>query len=150
MHQNRYDEYIPPQVRQNLKRIAAKKYPEYPLYKHTSCAVSNLLNQAEYNATLYNKRICCGSTCPAKQRITCQTANILPNEEKVHALLSNLGKPSDFQITNKHIEIHTTIDQQDYSYLLHNLHYPIKVKVKLTGIWRGSILRDNVHKNQSL
>jgi hypothetical protein len=143
-YQNQYDEYTPSQIEQKLKKIVAQKYPEYPLYKHTSCAISNLLNQPDYNATLYNKRICLiNSRCPTEQRAICQNAKAIPTEERVRALLSSLEKPLNFRITEKQIEIEGIISQQDYSYLLHNINYPIKTEIKFTGIWRGSILRDN-------
>jgi DNA repair photolyase len=143
-HQNRNDEHTSSQVEQKLRKIATEKYPEYPLYKHTSCAISNLLNHPDYNATIYNKPVCLiNSKCPSKQRAICQSAKSIPTEERVRALLDSLKKPLNFRVTEGYIEIQGLISQQDFSYLLHNLNYPIKAEIELTRIWRGSILRDN-------
>ena len=143
-HQNLNDEYILPQIEQRLREIATKKYPEYPLYKHTSCAISNLLNQPDYNATLYNKQVCIiNSRCPSGQRAICQNAKSVPTEEKVQLLIDKLERPLDFHIDENYIEIQGMISQQDFSFLMHNLNYPIKANIEFTRIWRGSILHTN-------
>lgn len=35
-----YGDYIPEGVEERFRSLASVKYPHYPLYKHTSCAVS--------------------------------------------------------------------------------------------------------------
>jgi DNA repair photolyase len=143
-YQNRNDEYILPQIEQRLIEIAAKKYPEYPLYKHTSCAISNLLNQPDYNATLYNKQVCLiDSKCPSKQRTICKSTVGIPNEERVQSLIDNLEAPLGFQVNKNYVEIEGKVSQEDFSFLLHNLNFPVKANVTLTRIWRGSILHAN-------
>jgi DNA repair photolyase len=142
--QDKNDEYILPQIEQRLREIATKKYPEYPLYKHTSCAISNLLSQPDYNATLYNKQVCIiNSRCPSGQRAICQNAMRIPSEEEVQSIIDKLGQPLDFIINENYIEIQSAISQQDYSFLMHSLNYPIKANIEFTRIWRGSILHTN-------
>ncbi|MBE2266925.1 MAG: radical SAM protein [Anaerolinea sp.] len=138
---DRRGDYIPDGVEARLRELAAAKYPAYPLYKHTSCAVSYALGIPDYNATIYRDPICKGSNCPAGKRLICESARAVPNVEQVHLLLSRIGRTNEFTLTAEAVEIAGTLTQEDYAFLLHRLNFPIKVEVARTRNLWGSIFR---------
>lgn len=133
-----YGNYIAPGVEAKMRQIAAEKYPHYPLYTHSSCALSFALGKPDYTATVYD-RVCTSSTCANKQRGICSQARRIPNALQVQTLLDHLGVAFPFRITEKCIEVDGELSQQDFCFLLHNLNYPVQVKVSFTRMWRGDI-----------
>jgi len=139
--QGRYGDYIPEGVEERLRMLAAAKHPDYPLFKHASCATSYVLRMPDYTATLYRDPICKGSNCPVRQRAICEGASSTPTRGRVQKLLAAVGKSSEFTITKDAVEIDAEVSQEDYAYLLHNLNYPIKASVIRTRNLWGSIYR---------
>lgn len=137
-----YGDYIPPGVEKRLRTLAERKYPDYPLYLHTSCAVSLALSIPDYNATVYRDSICKNSECPSWKREICRDARYVPSEDKVASLLSKIGLNCDYKITNDAVYLLCDVNQDDYNFLLHQLNYPLSVKgIGYNRILRGSIFR---------
>lgn len=139
---NCYGDYIPSEVENLIRSTAAINYPDYPLYRHTSCAVSLSLSIADYNATVYRKEICNNSNCPTYHRRKCEKASRVPHETKVANLLNRIGVKPDFAIHDSYIQIYSKITQEDYAFLLHQINFPISAKnMVFNRLLHGSIFR---------
>lgn len=138
-----HGEYIPEKSIKVLLDTITKYYPNHSIYKHTSCSISNVLSIPDYNATIYRKDICEHSNCPAKQREICQKSKVIPSEDKVEQLFDDIGYSGSFSINNDRLEICGRINQEDYTYLLHHLNFPIYVyRLDYSRSLRGSIFKD--------
>jgi DNA repair photolyase len=137
-----YGDYIPEGVEERLRTLASAKYPNYPMYMHTSCAVSYVLSIPDYTATLYHP-VCKASNCPMWKRRICEGARSSPTRQQTQTLLSHLGLENSFTISDHVIEISGEINQEDYAFLLHCLNYPLKAQVKHTRNLWGSIFKQS-------
>lgn len=137
-----YGDWLPPNIEERLLKIAKTQYPDYPIFKHTSCAVSYILQKPDYNATIYRDEVCKVSICPDLQRRICELAVIKPDIQQVSTLITHLGLDLPFEFNSHKIIIRAEISQEDYIFLLHNLNYPIRAKLKFTNVWRGSIFKE--------
>lgn len=143
-----FGDYIPDGVEERLKALVSSKFPGYPLYKHTSCAVSLNLSIPDYNATIYRDVICKESRCPDTQRQLCEKACTTPDPEMVAKCLHHIGLNCDFDFTEDSIQLSDRISQEDFSFLLHQLNYPINnQKINFTRGLRGSIFRKDDKKS---
>ncbi len=143
-------DYLPRGAEERLRTLAAEKHPDYPLYKHSSCAVSYALSIPDYNGTVYHDPICKGSNCPAWKRKICEDARDRPTSQKVQDLFSRLGLRQSFAITEHAVEISGEISQEEFAFLLHRLNYPLRANVRHTRNLWGSIFRSsatNYHKD---
>lgn len=137
-----YGDYIPFEVKDLIRLTAASKYPDYPIYRHTSCAVSLALSIADYNATVYRKEICNNSNCPAYHRRKCETAQRVPTESRIADLLNRIGVEPDFAIHDSFLQIFSKITQEDYTFILHQVNFPIIAKnIVFNMLLYGSIFR---------
>lgn len=110
---NQFGERLPLEIEERLRKLAAAKCPNYPLYKHTSCAVSYVLSIPDYNATIYRDPICKGSNCPDRKRRICESARYIPTYQQVQMLFSQLGLENHFTITDRSIEVSGAITQME-------------------------------------
>lgn len=141
---NRYGVYIPEGVEERLKSLVEKERPDYPLYRHTSCAVSLALAIPDFNATLYREPICQGSRCPAWKRGICEAARSKPGRQEVRDLLTRADVDCEFEITDDAVQISGEITQEDYTFLLHRINFPLEArKILYYRVVRGSIFTSN-------
>jgi len=141
-YEGKHAEYLLPEIEHRIHALAETKYPDYPLYRHSSCAISYLFGNPDYTITFHNKRICqiC-SRCPSSQRGICKKADKIPTEADVRLTLHQLGKDLPFRIMTEQVEIDGEITQQDLSYMIHRLNFPIKVGVIYTRMWHGRMFQ---------
>lgn len=137
-----YGDWLLPSIEEKLWNTAKTQFSGYPIFKHTSCAVSYVLQKSDYNATIYRDDVCKISTCPDFQRRICKAAIFKPTTQQVSALIKHLNLNLPFEIDDHKIIISGEIFQEDYIFLLHNLNYPIQAKLKFTDVWHGSIFTD--------
>ncbi|MDI1461406.1 hypothetical protein QEZ54_10535 [Catellatospora sp. KI3] len=131
--------WTPPEAVQNLRRIAAEICPEHPLYEHTSCAVSHVLGEADYTATIHRPSICKPSRCPSLQRARCADSRKVPTASEVETSLARIGLTNSATVEGEHIHIDGSLSQEDYCYLLHRFNVPIASTVNFFRVFRGSI-----------
>jgi hypothetical protein len=137
-----YGDYIPPGVEGRLRALARERYPNYPLYMHTSCAVSLALSIPDYNATVYRDRICKGSECPPWKRKICDNARSIPSREQIKALLDRVDIHYDYQVNGDAVYLSGDLDQEQFAFLLHQLNYPlIATDIRYNRVLRGSIFK---------
>ncbi len=145
-----FGDYIPEGVEERLRALARNRFPKYPLYKHTSCAVSLTLGEPDYNATVYDDTICGNSVCPPSKRQICEEARSVPSERSVRMLLERISTECEFAITQDSLKLKGAICQEDFAFLLHQIAFPISaVELNCTRVLRGSIFRKN-HQTQEL
>ncbi len=135
-------DYIPPGVEERLRELAGRRYPGYPLYKHTSCAVSLVLGVPDYNATVF-RPVCAESACPSWKRAVCERARRRPTAAEVRETLGALRRDIQFEIVDGAVELEGTVSQEEYSFLLHALGVPVRARVARTrNVW-GSVFRQS-------
>jgi len=145
-----YGDWLLQNIEEKLLKIAKTQFLGYPIFKHTSCAVSYIFHKPDYNATIYRDDICKVSTCPNSQRKICESAVFKPTIQQVSTLMKHLGLNLPFEVNEHKIIIRGEISQEDYMFLLHNLNYPIKAKVNFTNVWHGSIFKGIDNTNNKL
>jgi hypothetical protein len=119
---------------------ASQICPNYPLYRHASCALANVLRRPNDTATVYRADICPPSQCQATQRRICEAARRIPNETKITQTLSVLGRNINFERHNDRVIVKGEVSQEEFAFLLHNLNCPIEVKaVKMQNLYHGNI-----------
>lgn len=136
-------------IKQSILELSQAR--NYPVFLHTSCAISYMLNQPDYNATfrkLHFETKCLPSSCPAVQRERCfaaknRTSTVSP------ALLAQIAER--MQITpiqvnyledNDIIAINRVMTQEEQTFLTQSTSFPVRgEKIVPTIEWLGSINR---------
>lgn len=123
-----------------IYREAARICPNYPLYRHTSCALACVLRKPNHTATVYRKDICLPSHCPAHQRIICEAARHIPTEAEIIEALSVLGLKIGFERQPDRVILNGEVTQEEFAFLLHRLSCPLQVEaVRMQNLYEGSI-----------
>ena len=141
---NSFGEWMPKSIVEDIYREAQRLVPNYPLYRHTACALARVLALPNHTATICREDICLPSHCPSEQRQICESTRRIPDEGKLNLVFSRLGRHPHHYMQDGNLVIDDIVSQEEFSFLLHNLKYPIKVKaVRFENLYRGSI-----HANQ--
>jgi DNA repair photolyase len=142
-YMDKHGEWLETAVLDGILAMAKQVCPDYPIYRHGSCALAYVLSRPNHTATIYQKEICLPSRCPARQRGICSSSQHVPHSDRVIALLRSMGRNSHFHYAVDSITIEDDFTQEEFIYMLHVLNYPIKVKqVDYQNIYRGSIFGD--------
>lgn len=149
--QGEYGTHLPKHVDEALVSVLREKYPHYPVFRHTSCAVSYLRKWADYNISYAYSGFCDSCNCPREQRIRCNSqGKCAPNRGEVTEALARIGVQCDFDIATDHIKLQGSVSQEDYLFLLQNLHFPIESEVGFTNIWRGNVFERTKYANSEV
>ena len=143
---NTNGEWIDTEVIDNIYSEGKNNYSDYPLYRYTSCALSQVLKKPNYTATIYRKDICLPSNCPINQRNRCINSQRKPSDEKIKFLLNKLDKKKtmNYVLNNKELYLKGSLTQEEYCFLLHQLNYPIKIDLLVDlHMFLGDIHREN-------
>jgi DNA repair photolyase len=136
----KFGELIPSDVLSNLLAAVRSNHRSYPIFRHTSCAVSYLKENADYNASYCFKGFCDSCNCPSIQRERCaKVLNFRPTKENVKSHLLKLELEPCFSVTGNRISIKQPLSQEQYLYLLHNLRCPIEATIGYTNVWHGDV-----------
>jgi hypothetical protein len=139
-----HGEWLESDVIDTVYAEARQRCPDYPLYRHTSCALSRVLSRPNHTATVFRNDICPPSHCPTVQRAICRGSQAAPSDDQIVSALSDVGIEPVFSRHSDHIRIEESVDQEQFSYLLHSLNFPLRVKsISFTNLYRGDI-----HKGQ--
>jgi hypothetical protein len=119
---------------------AAHICPNYPLYRHTSCALACVLRKSNYTGTVYRKDICPPSHCPANQRLICEAARHIPTEAEIINALSILGLKMGFERQPDRVILNGEVTQEEFAFLLQRLSCPLQAEsVRMQNLYDGSI-----------
>jgi DNA repair photolyase len=123
-----YGEALSPAAEDRLRRIAADRCPDHPLYRHTSCAVSLVLGIPEYNATYLRPDICGTANCPTWKRRICSRRS-WPSPYAIEDALRRIDYRGRSSIREGALVLDDAISQEAYTFLLHRLNIPLRALV---------------------
>ena len=133
-------EWLESKTVDTIYREAQQLCPDYPLYRHASCALARVLGQPSHTATVYRADICPPSQCPIEQRHICEAARQIPDEEEIVLALRVLDRPLSFERHSDRVIIHGEVTQEEFAYLLHRLNCPLHVTmIRMQNLYHGSI-----------
>ncbi len=95
-----------------------------PLFRKTSCGVSYLEEESDYNTHWENREKYCLETCPKKQKERCYNIKP-PKESQVKSLMEKARIESGFKICDEFLELDTKIEREELNYLRQNLRFPV-------------------------
>jgi DNA repair photolyase len=136
-----YGEWLAAGIERSLQNVLKDNFATYPIYRHTSCAVSKVLGIPDYNATVYRPDVCRASNCPEKQRKVCREGSRAPSEVEVSSWMNRLHLNLSFSLEENKLVVRNPISQEDYIFLLHNINFPIEARVVFTNVLHGSIFK---------
>jgi DNA repair photolyase len=135
-----YGEWLDQEVIDRILAEADDICPDYPLYRHTACALAVVLNRPNHTATAFRPDICLSSHCPVSQRMICENAKVIPSAAQIRAALASIGKTFQFTRLSNRVRVDGVVSQQEYAYLLHTLKCPLVLEaVKFDSVYKGSI-----------
>lgn len=98
---------------------------DYQIFDHTSCALSYLFNNPDYN--MHYKKKDCSNTC--KNYDNCHNMQ-LETSRNIEKELIKIGVISDYKIGNATIYIEGSLNDEQKSYIKHILHMSVKSKIR--------------------
>lgn len=151
------NEIFEPDVQEMILSVAQEL--SYPIYLHTSCAVSYVLEQPDYNATFRKPHIearCLASTCPPAQRERCFSFKARFTRP-TQTLLEQVARYLDLPLTavtyaegQEVILVDRILTQEEQTYLTQATSFPVRGKdIVPTLEWIGSINRQEIHMDVS-
>ncbi|OGE70781.1 hypothetical protein A2617_01705 [Candidatus Daviesbacteria bacterium RIFOXYD1_FULL_41_10] len=116
-----------PESRNMVDAILAKA--KIPYFKKTSCAISYLFNQPDYNCQWIRQKYYCSPSCPVSQKNICRKAiKRQPAREDIDKLHQHLGLQINYQIDKDHILLKSKqVFYSDVKYLRMALKFPVLI-----------------------
>jgi hypothetical protein len=137
---NKVGEWLETDTIRRIYDMASRICPDYPLYRHTSCALAKVAGSANHTGTVYRMDICPPSQCPDSQRRICQLSRRVPSEQEVAAALSHVDRAITFKRNEDGIVVQDKLTQQEYSFLVQQLSCPVlALNVEMENLYYGSI-----------
>ena len=142
------NEILEPEVQKMIFSVAKER--SYAVFLHTSCAVSFVLGQPDYNATFRKPHLesrCLTSTCPSSQRERCfnfKTSSIIPSGRLLEQVAQNLQIPSTAVTYSEEdvIVVDAVLTQEQQTFLTQSTGFPVRGKALIPTLeWVGSIHR---------
>ncbi len=114
----------------------AKSY-NYPIFKHTSCALSYVQGKVDYNGTMWRENFC--NDCVEEQKNRCESYKENWNADNYLSLL-NIHVGSNYKVWEDCIEIvDSTISQEKTNYLTHLIGKPVFAEsIRFSLVWPSS------------
>ena len=100
-------------------RAIQKENPDYPIFDHTSCCLSYLLRQADYNVCY--KEVSCPVDCP--NYIRCHREAPLPPDDLAERL-AKIGIVEGWTLNRGRLHVSTPVSDEQRSFIRHILHLP--------------------------
>jgi hypothetical protein len=143
------NEIFEPDVQEAI--LSAAQELTYPVYLHTSCAVSYVLEQPEYNATFRKPHLeakCQVSTCPSAQRERCfyfKARFSRPSPILLEQVAHYLDLPLSAVMYSERKEtifVDCSLTQEEQTFLTQATSFPVRGKDLIPTLeWIGSINR---------
>jgi len=135
-------EWVETDTIDQIYREALRLCPDYPLYRHASCALASVLGQPNHTATVYRDDVCLPSHCRSAQRAICKAARRIPSGVEIANVLSVIGAGIGFERKSDRILIKGEVTQEEFAFLLHNLNCPLEATtVKMQNLYHGDIYK---------
>lgn len=125
-----------PETREKVDPLLTKA--KVPYFKKTSCAISYLFHEPDYNTQWVRPNYYCSPLCPKSQKKRCrEAARRKPKESQIDRLLRHLDLEAQYRICKKYILLKSEkVFYSDIKFLRMALRFPVLVKVngeKLTA-----------------
>ncbi len=118
-----------PDSRERVDNILVQS--KVPYFKKTSCGISYLFGEADYNTQWIRENIYCSRNCPDEQRKRCLRQSIKkPSSKEIEELLRHLGLECKYKIYDNRVLIESEkIFYSDIKYLRMALKFPVLVSI---------------------
>jgi DNA repair photolyase len=113
--------YLPVEIQEKIFSIRDRLFPEYPLYRHTSCGLSSTVESADYGLNFLRGEPHCVPSC--KNRCVLR---IKPDGKEVDRSLAKIGLNREYSVSDREVYIRGDLSQEEKSFLSYNLKFPIK------------------------
>jgi DNA repair photolyase len=148
-HSRLKNEIFKPEIREAILTVARER--SYPVFLHTSCALSYVLGQPDYNATfrkLHLETKCLPSNCPSTQRKRCFDFRC-DFESPPRILLDQAAQYLDLPSTSvtyseelDAILVGRALTQEEQTFLTQATSFPVRGEALVPTLeWVGSINR---------
>lgn len=117
--------YLPSDIIEKITRMRDQIRKDYPLYKHTSCAICASEKIPDYNFHFLNKQKCLSDCLNSG---ICIVGN-RPNETEVSNLFDRLGISNKWHYSKNCIQVSGILNEEERSCLCHSLGYPILIDI---------------------
>jgi len=121
---------------EEIQQVAGKY--SYPVFQHTSCALSYVQKKADFNGSMWRENFC--NNCIHEQKDRCKTFKKKWDRDDCIALLDKNLRPSiSYSLKEDCIKIDSAITQEKINHLTHLIGKPVfSDSVKLTLVWPSS------------
>lgn len=119
--------FLPRDILHRMFDIRDKLSKAYPLFTKTSCGISFLAREADYNLHhTKEKNLFVCKQC--KNYKLCLDSLKIPNEKILNECFSKIGKKFDYRIVEKSVHVITPINQSEISYIKNTTHYNVEAE----------------------
>lgn len=137
---SRVGEWLEDEAVERIFSTARRLCPDYPVYRHTSCALARIVARPNHTGTAYRSDVCPSSQCSTDQRQICEAAKRVPTEQEVGLALQRIARPLRFVRADTGVSIPDKLTQEEYSYIVQSLGCPVNAaSVELQNLYYGSI-----------
>lgn len=123
---DRDHKFLPLDIFEKILQEKDKHFPGYLIIRHTSCAISLFDNKSDFGFNYLKGYPHCLENCPNKP--ICKLRKT-PQEKEVKRLVKQAIIDTPFTIYDSFISFEGQISQQERSFLLHSLGFPIKARI---------------------
>jgi len=148
-HSRLENEILEPEIMEIILSVARER--SYPVYLHTSCALSYVLGQPDYNGTFRGPHLetkCLPSTCPFAQRGRCLDFKRdfeSPSRTLFNQIAQYLGLPSTSVTYSEELDvilIGHVLTQEEQTFITQATGFPVRGEALVPTLeWVGSINR---------
>lgn len=113
------------ETKRNILEISQIKYPDYPIFFHTSCVLSYFENKPDYQVNYLREGLHCNPFCKNKESCT----KYLPSNDFVRKEISKFTEQYKIIWKEKRVLVPKTLSLEDISHLMYRVR--LKVERKL-------------------
>jgi len=117
---------------EKIQKVA--KFFSYPVFQHTSCALSYVQKKADFNGSMWRENFCI--SCVQEQKYRCKLFKKNWDENNYIPLLNKSVGDNNYSIKEDCIKIESTISQEKMTNLTHLIGKPVfSDSIQLTLVW---------------
>ena len=120
---------MPSETRKRADKVLVRS--KIPYFKKTSCAISYLFNEPDYNSQWVRKEIYCSGNCPKEQQKICLRQSLKqPDSHEIERILQHLKLNAKYKIFKDRITIESkNVFYSDIKFLRIVLRFPVLILI---------------------
>lgn len=127
--------YLPKRLLEKAVRIKDNRFPDYKLFKKTSCAISSLESSSDYNFNFLKGN--CSETTGCLNKESCKLRSP-PNTEEIARFAGKAGITNIWEYKQNKIFFKGSLSQEEKAFIAFNLNYPVGSEItKLSKFEEG-------------